>query len=449
MPRLSPASGDPRQASGRGFVSLALPRRRRRRPLAASGAEFAAWAPATSAAPLLARRSPRAAMMPALGLGARARGTRCTHSGLYTTRQSPRSFAISDPYVGARLLSSKSTTSSSSSSSSPSDEDNRNDRDISTSTANSEAPRGNNDNDDNAYDLKKTVAILTGSQFINNLGFGCVIPVLPLFASDMGLGASGVGLILSTSAVARLCLNIPLGRLSDRIGRKPLMVGGQIGTAIASIGTGVCSTLPQLLACRLLLGAGSSAALSGSGAYMADITTRAPDQRAKIIGFQSTVINIAYAVGPAVGGYLCDLYGARLMFFIVGGAALITSAGFSSLPETYRGLESTKSNSGNGRENADEAAVVVPRQQASAWQVYRPLLLNPDQQGLMGMNFAVFGSYSALMTVFPLFAASVLGADGSVAEVGALFASGAVVGFVVSISLSCVLILYFLCLLRN
>jgi MFS family permease len=239
------------------------------------------------------------------------------------------------------------------------------------STSSSHAADDNNDHGDKKhhdYDLKKTVVVLTGSQFINNLGFGCVIPVLPLFASDMGLGASGVGLILSTSAVARLCLNIPLGRLADRIGRKPLMVGGQIGTAVASLATGVCSTLPQLLACRLLLGAGSSAALSGSGAYMADITTRAPDQRAKIIGFQSTVINIAYAVGPAVGGYLCDLYGARLMFFIVGGAALITSAGFSSLPETYHGLKSANSDGGGNKNNADEAAAVLPRQ-ASAWQV--------------------------------------------------------------------------------
>ena len=63
--------------------------------------------------------------------------------------------------------------------------------------------------------LTKTVAILTGSQFINNLGFGCVIPVLPLFAADMGLGASGVGLILSTSALSRVLLNIPMGRMAD------------------------------------------------------------------------------------------------------------------------------------------------------------------------------------------------------------------------------------------
>ena len=286
---------------------------------------------------------------------------------------------------------------------------------------------------DESFSLKKTVVLLTGSQFINNLGFGCVIPVLPLFANDMGLGASGVGLILSTSAVARLCLNIPLGRLSDRIGRKPLMVGGQIGTALASLGTGMCSSLPQLLACRLLLGAGSSSALAGSGAYMADITTRAPNQRAKILGFQSTVINIAYAVGPAVGGYLCDLYGARLMFFIVGGAALLTSAGFSILPETYRGIQHA-----NRVEDSDSDSVDAQKksnagaQQASAWQVYRPLLLDPDQQGLIAMNFAVFGSYSALMTVFPLFASSVLGEHGSVAEVGTLFAAGAVIGFVVS-----------------
>ena len=70
----------------------------------------------------------------------------------------------------------------------------------------------------------KQVGILTGSQLITNLGFGCVIPVLPLFAVEMGLGPSGVGLILSTTALSRLILNIPAGRLADRVGRRPPMV---------------------------------------------------------------------------------------------------------------------------------------------------------------------------------------------------------------------------------
>ena len=268
--------------------------------------------------------------------------------------------------------------------------------------------------------MTKTVAILTGSQFINNLGFGCVIPVLPLFASDMGLGASGVGMILSTSALARIVLNMPFGRLADKIGRKPLMVGGQLLTAGASIGTGFATSLPALLACRLMLGCGSSSALAGSGAYMADITTKVPNHRAKIIGFQSTIINIAYAVGPAAGGFLCDLYGPRLMFFIVGGAAAICSAGFGMLPETYQGSKNEKK----------EQIVTQPVKEASAWEVYRPLLADRNQQGVMGMNFAVFCSYSSLMTVFPLHAAEVLGDAGTASVIGALFASGAVVGFV-------------------
>ena len=175
---------------------------------------------------------------------------------------------------------------------------------------------------------------------------------------------------------------------------------------------------------------------------MADITTKAPAHRAKILGFQSTVINLAYALGPAAGGVLCDLYGARASFFIVGGAAMVTSAGFSFLPETLKkaqdkerereegggeeggeGRRGDGSSSGGGS-SGDEVAAMP-----TAWEVYRPLLLNPDQQGVMSMNFAVFSSYSALMTVFPLHAAEVMGSEGGASAIGALFASGAVVGF--------------------
>ena len=64
---------------------------------------------------------------------------------------------------------------------------------------------------------------------------------------------------------------------------------------------------------------------------MADITARLPGDRAKILGLQSTVINMAYAAGPAIGGVCCDLYGVRTSFFIVGGAAILPSVGYSLL----------------------------------------------------------------------------------------------------------------------
>ena len=120
--------------------------------------------------------------------------------------------------------------------------------------------------------------------------------MLPYLANEMELGPSGVGLILSTTAVARLLVNLPFGRAADLLGRVPLMAGGQLATAAASVLTGLSTSLPALLACRLLLGAGSSAAMAGSQAYMADLTTSAPAFRARFIGFQSTAINLAYAV---------------------------------------------------------------------------------------------------------------------------------------------------------
>jgi MFS transporter, DHA1 family, multidrug resistance protein len=71
-----------------------------------------------------------------------------------------------------------------------------------------------------------------------NMGFGCVIPVLPLFAAQMGMGAMGVGMILSAPSVSRVMLNMPFGEATDRFGRKPLMLAGQLTTALASVATG-------------------------------------------------------------------------------------------------------------------------------------------------------------------------------------------------------------------
>ena len=202
-------------------------------------------------------------------------------------------------------------------------------------------------------------------------------------------------------------------------------------TATASLGTGLCVSLPQLLACRLLLGAGSSAAMAGSTAYMADITNSAPSYRAKLLGFQSTVINLAYALGPAVGGFLCDLYGARTSFFVVGGAALVASVGFSFLPET-RAEEIVKATDTKKKEEEEEEQKEKEKRKRddssalsrspsfsqkikqmsmnmpTTWEVYRPLLRSPDQQAVMAMNFAVCSSYSCLLAVFPLHVVEVL-----------------------------------------
>ena len=81
------------------------------------------------------------------------------------------------------------------------------------------------------------IGVLTASQFVVNAGFAAVVPVLPLFAAQLGLGATGVGAILALPSASRLALNLHCGAAADRVGRKPLMVLGAVLTAASQFGT--------------------------------------------------------------------------------------------------------------------------------------------------------------------------------------------------------------------
>jgi len=122
--------------------------------------------------------------------------------------------------------------------------------------------------------MARTVFILTSSQFVVTAGFGMIIPILPALSESLGLGASGVGAIVAAPSATRVVLNMYFGALADRVGRKPLMVAGTLTSALGAVGTGLASSLATLIPARVLVGAGSSASMSGSSAYMADLTAK-------------------------------------------------------------------------------------------------------------------------------------------------------------------------------
>ena len=137
--------------------------------------------------------------------------------------------------------------------------------------------------------LGKAIAILTGSQFLSNVSFAMLVPVMPQFAAEIGLGPSGIGAMLSAPAVARVLLNIPLGKAADVYGRKPLMLGGTIVGALGSILTAYSFSIATVIPARFIGGMGSAASMTGASAYMADLTAEVPHQRARIMGVQHTV----------------------------------------------------------------------------------------------------------------------------------------------------------------
>ena len=164
-------------------------------------------------------------------------------------------------------------------------------------------------------------------------GQGVISPVLPLFAKQFGVGAAVVGLTLSIYALARLILNVPLGLLSDRYGRRMLLVGGPLVTGAGMLGSGLAQDIGQLLAWRFIAGAGSAMYMTGAMVYIADISS--PENRARFIGMNQGALLLGVSIGPAIGGLLAEGFGLRAPFLTVAALALV-AAGYAylRLPET-------------------------------------------------------------------------------------------------------------------
>lgn len=163
------------------------------------------------------------------------------------------------------------------------------------------------------------------------VGFGIVVPILGRYAERFGANGLQVGLLFASFSLAQLLCAPLLGRLSDRIGRKPVIVVSLIGTAIGCLVTGAANSLWLLFAGRIIDGA-SGGSLSVAQAAVADISS--PEQRPKLVGMMGAAFGVGFVLGPAIGG-LSALGGPHVPFYV---AAVIATANAIAamirLPET-------------------------------------------------------------------------------------------------------------------
>ena len=152
--------------------------------------------------------------------------------------------------------------------------------------------------------------VLLACLFVVMVGFGITLPVLPFYVERLALaeGVSGqsaaihVGLLTGVYALGQLFFAPAWGRLSDRTGRRPLVLIGIGGYVIAQMLFGIATSLPLLYAARILGGILSSATLPVSAAYVADMTTEA--DRGRGMAWLGTATSLGFVVGPALGGVL-------------------------------------------------------------------------------------------------------------------------------------------------
>ena len=183
-------------------------------------------------------------------------------------------------------------------------------------------------------DRKTPLGLIYLTLFIDMVGFGIVIPVLPLYAESSTFQATPAQLawIVGIYSLLQLICAPLFGRISDRIGRKPVLVVSILGTAIGFIVLGAAQTVWMLMLGRIIDGA-SGGNISTAMACIADVTAK--ENRSKAMGMVGAAFGLGFVIGPAIGGVLSHHLSLSAPFYFAAALAVINAVlVMMRLPET-------------------------------------------------------------------------------------------------------------------
>ncbi|MFI5210411.1 MAG: MFS transporter, partial [Gemmatimonadales bacterium] len=218
--------------------------------------------------------------------------------------------------------------------------------------------------------------------FIDLIGFGIVLPLLPSYAARLQVGDAGIGFIVASFSLMQFLLAPWWGRLSDRVGRRPVILVGLAGSALSYLLFAYAGNFWLLLLSRLIAG-GMGATVNVAQAYLADVTP--PERRAKAMGLIGAAFGLGFVVGPAIGG-LTSRFGEAVPGLVAAGLSLtnFTLAWFR-LPETR---------------------VHRPREGTTSGAIHWKLLVAPYAVLLLSTI-----AFTVMYVVFPLYVERTLGYD--------------------------------------
>lgn len=149
--------------------------------------------------------------------------------------------------------------------------------------------------------------------FVNQLGFGSIVPVVPLYADAFGVSATLIGATIAVYGAARFAMNVPTGYLADRFGRNKALALGGLLTVTGNLGSGLSEVYWQFLAGRFVAGAGAAMVITGTQIVVADISTR--ENRGRMMAVYQGVFLFAVGFGPVPGGLMADAFSLAAPFF--------------------------------------------------------------------------------------------------------------------------------------
>ncbi|MEK6304037.1 MAG: MFS transporter [Acidobacteriota bacterium] len=255
--------------------------------------------------------------------------------------------------------------------------------------------------------------------FIDLVGFGIVIPVLPLYAERYGASEATVGVLLAIYSAMQFVFAPILGKLSDRVGRRPVLLVSLIGTSLGFLLMGFAPSMPVgfalfglaptlvwLFVARIIDGV-SGGNISTAQAYIADVTS--PEERSKGMGLIGAAFGLGFVFGPMIGGVLSYISPEAPFFFAAAMAAANATALYFLLPESL---------SAEHRSEARRGGLVEVLQQ-SEWHL----------RAVTATYFFSTVAFAMMTATFALFAAHRFGFDAW--HTGLLFGYVGVIGAVI------------------
>ena len=241
--------------------------------------------------------------------------------------------------------------------------------------------------------------------FVNLVGFGIIIPLLPFYAETFGASPYVIGLLFAVFSLCQLAAAPALGDLSDRYGRRPVLIFSLIGTVVSFVMLAVAHSVAMLFAARIVDGL-SGGNISTARAYVADVT--APQDRARAYGLIGAAFGLGFILGPALSGVLAHISYTAPIWAAAAITLVATAMACFWLPET------------------------VHRAHAGAGNPFRylpSLVARPAVRRVLAIDFVYWCAFAVFQTTFALFVSRRFGFG--VSQTGYFFATFGVLGAIV------------------
>ncbi len=268
----------------------------------------------------------------------------------------------------------------------------------------------------------RNILLICIAIFLSMIGFGMIFPLLPTMAASFDASKTEIGIVATLFALTRTLLVRPFGAFSDRVGRKPMLIWGFVGYGIFMSLFAFATNIYWMYILRAAQGISSAAVWPAASAYIADSV--GASERGKAMGYMGMATSVGIMFGPAIGGFLKDLYGVQLPFIICG---VLTG----SMAVFIKFMLNETVTCDYDAQKPHDGALLY---RTVGWiaQDYREIRRNVYAKTLFGVMVAGFifnFAYALIEPLLPIFAEESLNA--SATQVGLAFTFAGTVGVIV------------------